>query len=481
MKIRKILIFVFSVIALLALLCVFFPKDGVEILGHRLFFPALEEVFVREKSRSVVEKMQLLEEGLRIKHLEDSLQNVRATARNDSIVFYKKFFATHPARFHFPNNDFTFFDSVFAALENCKRDSNIVHILHYGDSQIEGDRITGYFRQSIQERFGGIGAGLLPVVQPIPSAAIGQSATENIQRFIIAGMHRNSAEHNRYGILGQMARVSGAGTVSFAARNYGSTFENTKCWTRVRIFVNDNSRNFSATLSAKNYKKTETIENERETPTVLTWKLNDSVKNVNINFSGSAELSGISLEGDFGVEMDNVPLRGSYGTHFTSIDTTDFAFAMRELNVKLILLEFGGNMMGGIPNEKQIERYVENLAKQIQHFQAIKPDTKIVLIGPADMSKKVLGKLQTYPYLETLVEAMKKMATDNGAAFWDMYSVMGGYNSMLDWVSEKPALAAPDYIHFTPRGADKIAKLLYESFENYYEYYKIVNNATNDK
>jgi hypothetical protein len=473
MKIRKAIIFIFSVIALLALLCGFFPEDGVNFFGRRLFFPTLEEVMVREKSSSSVEKMQELEEGLRMKQVADSLQNVQTSAHNDSINFYKNIFATHPARFYLPNNDLSFFNSIFAALQNCAHDSNIVHILHYGDSQIEEDRITGYFRQQLQERFGGIGAGFLPLVQPIPSSAIGQSASENIERFIIAGMHRNSAGHNRYGILGQMARVSGSGTASFTARNYERTFENTKRWSQVRLFINSNSSKFSATLSGKNYKKTESIDSERKTPTVLTWKLNDSVKNVNINFSGSAEISGVALESDFGVMVDNIPIRGSTGTHFTSIDTTAFAFALRKLNVELIFLEYGGNMMTGIKSERQIEKYMENLAKQIYHFQTIKPDAKIVLIGPADMATKVRGKLQTYPLLPELVEAMKKMANDNGAAFWDMYSVMGGYNSMLDWVSAKPSLASPDYIHFTPRGANRISEVLLETFMNYYEYYQL--------
>ncbi|MDR2684492.1 MAG: hypothetical protein LBB53_03815, partial [Prevotellaceae bacterium] len=87
--------------------------------------------------------------------------------------------------------------------------------------------------------------------------------------------------------------------------------------------------------------------------------------------------------------------------------------------------------------------------------------------------KKIKGKLQTYPLLPEMVEAMKSTANRCGAAFWDMYSVMGGQNSMLDWVKEKPALAAPDYIHFTPKGADKIAEMLLDAFMNYYEWWKM--------
>jgi len=47
-----------------------------------------------------------------------------------------------------------------------------------------------------------------------------------------------------------------------------------------------------------------------------------------------------------------------------------------------------------------------------------------------------------------------------------MYDCMGGRNSMPAWVNEK--LAAPDYIHFTPQGARKVALLLHGSLINAY-------------
>lgn len=454
------------------MLCLFFPQNGIHFFGRRLFFPSLEEVLVKEKSVSVTEKMAKLEEDLKFKQLQDSISDAADKAHQDSLRFYRNFFAKHPARFYLPNNDLNFFNSLFLAMENCEKDTSIVHILHYGDSQIEEDRITGYIRQKLQEQFGGIGAGLLPAVQPIPSAAVGQSASENIERFIIAGMHQNSAGHNRYGILGQMAKVTDNGNISFSARNYSRTFDNTKLWTNVRLFVGENSDNFSATLTAKNYSSTKRIENQSNSPQILSWQLNDSVKNCAISFSGSAELTAVSLDGKFGVNVDNIPLRGSSGTFFTQIDEKSVVSALKELNVKMIMLEFGGNMLTGL-NEKGVPKYMESLKKQIEHFQKIFPQAKIVLIGPSDMSKTVSGKLQTYPILPSVVKAMREMAIENGAAFWDMYEVMGGHNSMLAWVKERPALAAPDYIHFTPKGADKIAELFYEAFNNYYEYYKL--------
>jgi lysophospholipase L1-like esterase len=42
---------------------------------------------------------------------------------------------------------------------------------------------------------------------------------------------------------------------------------------------------------------------------------------------------------------------------------------------------------------------------------------------------------------------------------------MGGYNSMPAWVANDPALAGPDHIHFTPKGARQVGEWLADAFD----------------
>jgi len=150
----------------------------------------------------------------------------------------------------------------------------------------------------------------------------------------------------------------------------------------------------------------------------------------------------------------------------------------KQLNVRLILLEFGGNTMPVIRDEKTIETYCKSLSKQIAYLKKICPEAKILLISPSDMTTKVNGKLSTYPYLPPLIEAMKEAALQNGAAFWNMYEAMGGHNSMIEWVRHSPALAASDYIHFTTKGTERIAALFCEALMVYYDYYRFASDKT---
>ena len=477
MKVYKILLFILCVNLLLMLLCIFFPEKGVPFGERRLFFPTLEEIMYKEKHLTAKEKLEIIEAGLRMQFVMDSTAKVEQMAFNDSLRFYTNFFNNHPARIYLPDDDYSFFGPLFYSLNNCIKNNELIHILHYGDSQIEADRITGFIRQKFQEQFGGKGPGLIPAIQPIPSSSVEQAASENMERFTIAGNLVNEAGHNRYGILGQTVAINGGGTITVATRNLKSTFENAKDFSKVRVFVSRNSQNFSASLqTGNNDPVTRTLPDEKSIPSTLYWEFKTPIRKFELYFSGNAEISAIALDGNAGVTVDNIPLRGSSGTFFTSIDVNTFLPILKELNVRLIILQFGGNRMPSLKSTKAIDEYTKSIAKQINHLYDIYPAAKILFIGPSDMSTMQDGRLKTYPYLIEAVQGIKETVLENGAAFWNMFEVMGGENSMIEWVKNNPAWAASDYIHFTERGAAKIAEMFCESLMIYYNYNQFTNN-----
>ena len=91
------------------------------------------------------------------------------------------------------------------------------------------------------------------------------------------------------------------------------------------------------------------------------------------------------------------------------------------------------------------------------------------------MATRQNGKMQTYPQLEKIVNALREAANESGAAFWDMYLAMGGHNSIVQWVKARPQLAGPDHIHFTQKGAKEISEILYNTFQLYYKFYRYRN------
>jgi lysophospholipase L1-like esterase len=135
-------------------------------------------------------------------------------------------------------------------------------------------------------------------------------------------------------------------------------------------------------------------------------------------------------------------------------------------------LEFGGNVLPYIENEEECLEYGEWFKAQIKMLRRLNPNSAFLIIGPADASVKVKTDYITHPFLETVRDVMLQAAKDTGCMYWDMYEVMGGKNSMPQWVGAKPPLAAPDYIHFSRLGAQKMAEIFVEKLFGLYESYK---------
>ena len=152
------------VVALLAVLCLVFPREGITLGGVTLRFPSLHDVLVREETKTMDE--------LLVQEVERDLSGAR-----DSVEDCRQRLFESQTRFWLPDDDITLFDTFFARAEQAQEQQRIVRILHYGDSQIEQDRISCRLRERMQERFGGGGPGLLPLRQPIPTITFNQSAS----------------------------------------------------------------------------------------------------------------------------------------------------------------------------------------------------------------------------------------------------------------------------------------------------------------
>ena len=208
--------------------------------------------------------------------------------------------------------------------------------------------------------------------------------------------------------------------------------------------------------------------------TWVTWTFDHPVEKATLKFTGTAEIYGVATDGAAGVTVDNIPMRGSTGHILTRIDSCLLKTAYRLDDTRLVILQFGGNFVPAAGSSKAISGYMDKVREQIAYFRAVAPGAKILFIGPSDMAASTEdGRIVSYRRLPEVVDSLKAVSLASGAAYWDLYRMMGGQNSMAQWVRHYPAYAGPDYVHFTPTGAKVVGEALSRSLLTYYDFYDL--------
>ena len=473
MKSIRTLAFILTIVLILGAGWFFFPAEGITLGDYTLRFPSLAEDSKPAEAEVDVDAV--------LNKVTKSFEMSCSDNLLDSMRFFRQYLKENPNRIYLPNDDYTYFDPLFSQFEEAQERGKIYRVMYYGDSQIEMDRISSVLRQKLQDLFGGSGPNMIPAVQPVATISVSQSAS-GLNRYAVYGDSSNQrANHNRYGVMAQFCQVLGGGSVTFSKTYHSQAFDKVKEISTVSVLLGKNTQNFTATLRCGDIATEPKVLPANDSVSLITWILPEDIQKGTISFKGNAEIYAILLDGDPGVAIDNVALRGCSGTIFTRMNESVARQAFKLLDTKLIILQFGGNRMPGITSPKSITPYMGELEKQIQYMRRVAPKATLLFIGPADMGRSYGGKMGTWHGLPELNDSLRAMALRNKVAYWDMFNVMGGEGSMAQWVKHKPALAGPDYIHFTFTGAQEIGSDLARSFTTYYDFYKLRQHVPSEK
>ena len=505
MKPSRTLLFLLVVFAILLILSLVFPANGIKLWGDKkLTFPDIQSVFKREKVQyadisAIIENSQLNEDTTVVQDTitGDSLLSIQVN--NDSIT---KHYDTVRAdavnlsssleRLQYPDNNHGLLYPFFRELDGLRDTAELIRVLHYGDSQIEGDRITSYIRNRLQKKFGGSGPGILSAAQLYNGQlSVYQENSDNWHRYTAFGEIDTAIEHHRYGFMASFARFSPylsdsiqPDTVTKSAwitfRRSALGYITSRTYDRCRIFYGYNKKPFIAEIE-----KDGEIEDAEMIPpkndlSVLEWDFNSSPVELTIKFTGtdSPDFYGVALDNHRGIAVDNIALRGSSGLVFTRMNRMQLKKLYAELNVKLLILQFGGNVVPYLTNNYDF--YGKKFYNQLKRLRSINPDIPIIVIGVADMSRKVNDHYESYPNIEEIRDVMREASFRAGCAYWDLYDAMGGHNSMPSWVFAEPTLASTDFVHFNHRGARIVAKMFCNAlFSDYYAYRKVGGSKEN--
>jgi lysophospholipase L1-like esterase len=468
MKAKHVLYFVLSVIAILGILMIVFPKNGIRInKDFILYMPSFEEMFF-PKAVSKVDTDSIIKNQIDI----DKLHPEGDSTGEFNLEEIKKLVTP----MEFPANNLTALDPFFAKLATMDTDGKI-RIMHYGDSQIEGDRITGFIRSKLQGRFGGKGMGLCNPVAIYSQFSIIQENSANWSRYSGFGFIDPNVKHNKYGPMIAFNRFAPltdstwkqpstkySASLSFSKSTIG--YSNTAQFKNVSIYYGNSKASVKITVkSGETVLATDSLKSG-DGLSIYTYKSSSYLDNIKFEFEGydSPDFYSVSFEDDKGIYIDNVALRGSSGTVFTTGNGALLGQVYANLDVDLFILQFGGNSVPYIQDKKSAQQFANYFYYQMTYLKSLVPDVCIIVIGPSDMSVKIKDSYVTYPNLETIITEIKAATHKAGGVYWDMYKAMGGKNSMVAWVNSNPQMAGTDYTHFTPYGTTVISNMFYNSF-----------------
>lgn len=338
----------------------------------------------------------------------------------------------------------------FDGLNRTKRE--VVRIAHFGDSMIEGDLITADFRELLQNRFGGNGVGLLPIttqdVNFRQSTKISFSSDWKVGTVY-------SGNPNRFpiGFNGETFVPKAGSWVEYSTPHlykYLKNFSTVKL-----LYTNAKPSNVNFVFNG-NEKRSEKLIPGKSL-NILTINLTKPANSVRIEFplEDQAQIFGVSLENGNGIYVDNFAMRGNSGVDLNKFDENLVKEFSGKMNYKLVIFEFGLNALGAARGD--FTNYEKSMINVIENLKKLLPNTSFLMISVQDKGMK------TDPLVKDLLDAQKNIAKATNIAFWNFFEVMGGENSMSNWVDANPPLAAKDYIHFNERGAKKLASLLAES------------------
>lgn len=497
MKPAHILLFLAAVLLVLAVVGSLIPAAGLRLGEFTLRFPSAQQVLFPEQ-RDKVDISDILamptyedeETELPLLITVDDLLTAADTLGMDTLPGTPEAVRFDPSRIppleerivlHYPEAGKAVLHPFFAALAKAPQGKRTIRIMHYGDSQLEGDRITSYVRNKLQTQFGGQGPGLVSVADIVPNFSVERIISPNWMRFSVMGRRDSTLTHDRFGAISSFSRFTPIlpdtvppdtvmHTATITLKPHKRSYARARDWTVCRLYFGWHRTPLVIEVSRNGeHVRTETIPPEGRLH-IKEWRFPGTSEEVTITLRGtdSPDVFGVSLEGASGVAMDNIAARGGAGYEFRKMDQDLLQAMYDDLGVKLLILQYGGNVLPNIKSEEEAAQYGRFFGGQIARFKKMIPGVCVIVIGPSDMSIKDGEHYVTRPFLEDVRDAMKENTLKQGAVFWDMYTAMGGRGSMVSWVEADPPLAATDYTHFSPAGSKKVGELFYTALINDY-------------
>ena len=362
-------------------------------------------------------------------------------------------------------------DAFYADLAKTARHepAAITRILHYGDSVIASDFISGTARRKLQERFGDAGHGFILLANAWQWYFHNDITHYNSDGWSASKLAGPVTDDGMYGLGGVSFQSYGGGVATFGTMSKGDFGRKVS---RFDVYYLEQPNGGELEIKVKNG-ATERFSTRGPAKVSRVHSVNvpDGEATMTVRAIGNARAFGVTLERDTpGVTYDALGAHAAMAVYWLRQNKAHWAEQLALRKPSLIVVQYG-------TNESDLWKidwpaYEANLGEVLDTLSAAAPHASILVMAPLDRAERGAGgELVTKPVILKLREVQRRVALSKHFAFWDTFSAMGGEGSMAKWVKSQPQLAGGDLTHPTPAGAEILGNLFARALTSGFDAY----------
>jgi lysophospholipase L1-like esterase len=352
-------------------------------------------------------------------------------------------------------------DAFYARLRrtDAKEPGAVTRVLHYGDSTIASDYISGTVRRRLQARFGDAGHGFILIANPWE------------WYFHNDVLHGSDGDWKASKLAGPITSDGyyGLGGVSFTSYGGGSALFGTSVRTdfgrkvsRFDVYYLEQPGGGDVELDVKGVPADRfSTRGDAKVSRIHSLKVPDGEAKMALHAMGGGpvRLFGVALERDQpGVVVDALGSHAAMAVYWQRQDAAHWHDQLALRDPALILFQYGTNESDLWKLDRA--EYEAALGGLVDELRQAAPSASLLVVSPLDRAHDQGGKLETKPVILDLIAIQRRVALSHGAAFWCTFDAMGGEGSMARWVKAKPQLGGGDLTHPTPLGAEVLGDML---------------------
>lgn len=343
-----------------------------------------------------------------------------------------------------------------------------VHILQIGDSHSAGDAVTGAWRGTLQGQFGSGGRGVLPPGRPYAGYY-----TRGVSVSMSPGWRIDATFGKGARAANPLIGMSGFALTSTAPGQRMALKAGTAEMAFDRVILCAFAGMYATSVTIRSDAGEQAIDLTSDIAEPRCTTLHFDTPQMQIELVADRGPVTITSWATFrdngGVAVSNLGIVGSQLLHFSRTDDAVLREEMKAYAPDLIVLAFGTNE--GFGPRIDAVAYEALLRGQIARLRALAPGVPILLLGPPDALTRNAALrgpgatgcgdgLFAPAGLDQVRRVQRKVADEEGVAWWDWQARMGGVCSARSWVTEAPVRMRGDYVHFNSIGGEAIAAQL---------------------